>query len=183
MAFGAGSHGLGGCARVEVFAFSLLDDLDDGDDGSAAAAAASSTSDARASASLIGGAPSSGSQQKGHHMSRFQGLPVGGGGLATKGELKTLAFLDTPRVSFVTALQVKEKILVEDACVYWQKRTRSHHICHWKELFEALNLTYPVSFTLYPYSGEVAYMLLRCCLAHYELTSVCSLVRTFRPFS
>jgi hypothetical protein len=96
VAIGAGKEDLGGCARVEVFAFSLLDDLDEVLTGFKAASSMS--------AGAAGLSSSSSRQQQ--EVSRFQGLPVGGNGFARKGELKKLTFLETPRVRFVTALQV-----------------------------------------------------------------------------
>ena len=186
VAFGAGSHGLGGCARVEVFAFSLLDDLDDDDNNEGSAAAAASSNIASASVHSgsghgNGATSSSGSQQqqRGHQVSRFQGLPVGGGGFASKGELKTLAFLDTPRVSFVTALQVNEKN--HRGCMQIRESAPARtSTVSGKKLFEAVTSTCTVSCTSYSYSDDLACMLLRCGLASDEL-SKCSLVISAFP--
>jgi hypothetical protein len=113
VAFGAGGHGLGGCARVEVFAFCLLDDADLSSDLRAPGASASR--DGGAAAGLRGtGRGKGGGRFAAAQLSRFAGLAVGGGGLARRGELKTLAFLDTPRVSFVTALQARTRGALEE---------------------------------------------------------------------
>lgn len=119
------------------------------------------------------------STTKAQVVSRFQGLPVGGGGFASKGELKTLAFLDTPRVSFVTALQVNEKN--HRGCMQIRESAPARtSTVSGKKLFEAVTSTCTVSCTSYSYSDNLACMLLRCGLASDEL-SKCSLVISAFP--